>query len=343
MLQKMFPNCSFRLFLRRFSVFSSLAALLSSEGFKPGGVFPREMVGSLEEKRGVCYTSFLVAVSWFSASPLSTFSFFFFLPIFYAAGLQPALARSGAGGRINAGFARRAAEPCGSRRESRAGVRRGSPERDRGGRRGKRCLRTAAGGGAGRPAVPGGASRESGRPCPAMSPAGRRGPALAGGGAAAALPPRPGPSLPRLGRGNDLRGNRGRSGGDRDAPAMLRRPEDPAGAAGRSVGLCPAPPALPGDTAGGRGRLLFPGSAAPSVPGGLWLVPPAGRGSGGGSVGFRGAPVAEEPRAGGGSAGMGRGSRAAGGAPRAGAQEETRCSSPAPCDGRSVSSPSCLV
>lgn len=194
----------------------------------------------------------------------------------------------------------------------------------------------------GRP-CPGGASRGSGRPCPAMSPAGRRGPALAGGGAAAALPPRPGPSLPRLGRGNDLRGNRGRSGGDRDAPAMLRRPEDPAGAAGRSVGLCPAPSALPGDTAGGRGRLLSPGSAAPSFPGALRLVPPAGRGSGGGSVGFRGAPVAEEPRAGGGSAGMGRGSRAAGGAPRADAQEETRCSSPAPCDGRSVSSPSCLV
>lgn len=227
-------------------------------------------------------------------------------------------------------------------------------------------------GGAGRqPPVPGGGlpGEEAGEP--GIGPAARRGPVLAGGGAAAAaaaLPPRPGPALPRLGRGNDLRGNLGRAGRERGrgggAPGTLRRcPGDQRIQRGRPAGrwrpASPPPPPCPvlsGSTGEGRG-LLSPGPAAASVPGALRLVPPAGLGRGeaaaGGGWGSRGAPVAQVPRAEGvwgggggcpcGSAGMGRGSRAAGSAPGtgtggcSGAAEETRRSSPCPCDGGGTS------
>lgn len=278
--------------------------------------------------------SALVAVIWFSASPLSQF---FFYRFFYAARLQPALAwRGGRNKQFSLGEQQRGAALAGRARPVLGG---GGPRGTRAeglsaafkppaGRRGEPvgsgaagcawqrpgCMQVGMPGGAGRqPAVPGGLpgdARGSRRPCPGgelgapgIRPAGRRGPALAGGGAAAAaaaLPPRSVPSLPRLGRGNDLRGNlgragreRGRGGGARDAPAMPRRSEDPPGAAGRSVGLRPAPPALPGDTAGGwfpqdlplppsRGLFgmcrprrgspagLGRGEAAAGVPGGLW-------------------------------------------------------------------------
>lgn len=221
----------------------------------------------------------------------------YFLPGFCAARLQRALAWRAA--RDNAVFT---ADRCGSRRESAAGARRGSPGGTPGrgfsaaspGGRAERSSRRArgAGGAAGRPCRGSGISR-GGQPGPSPPwPAARRrwrcrrspGPA--------------GPALPRLGRGNDLRGNlgragreRGRAGGARDAPEMPRQPEDTAGAAGRSVG------AAPGSPCPSRGHR---GAACPGIrrPGALRHALPAGLGRGG-CGGSRGAPV---PRAGGVSA-----------------------------------------
>lgn len=146
-------------------------------------------------------------------------------------------------------------------------------------------------------------------------------------------PARPGLSLPRLRRGNDLRGNlgragreRGRGGGARDAAAMPRWPEDPAGAAGRSVGLRPARPAPHRGTGGG---IFPPRFAAASILGALRLMLPSEPGLGGaaagvpGGLGWRKAPARGPLGAGGsvcGWAGMGWCSQAAGGAPRVGAQ-----------------------
>lgn len=130
-------------------------------------------------------------------------------------------------------------------------------------------------GGAGRqPPVPGGGlpGEEAGEP--GIGPAARRGPVLAGGGAAAAaaaLPPRPGPALPRLGRGNDLRGNLGRAGRERGrgggAPGTLRRcPGDQRIQRGRPAGrwrpASPPPPALSCSVREHRGG---PGAAFPGT------------------------------------------------------------------------------
>lgn len=75
--------------------------------------------------------------------------------------------------------------------------------------------------------------------------------------------------------------------GDRELPAMPRRPEDTAGAAGRSVGLRPAPPALPGGS--------FPRD--PSVRWPLGMCQPRGWSDGRQRRGFLGAPVLQLPRA----------------------------------------------
>lgn len=81
--------------------------------------------------------------------------------------------------------------------------------------------------------------------------------------------------------------------GAREVPAMPRRPEDTAGAAGRSVGLRPAPPARPGAARG----LLSPGSACPSVRWPLGLCQPRGCSDGRQQRRFLGAPVVQLPRA----------------------------------------------
>lgn len=256
--------------------------------------------------------SALVAVTWFSACPLCWCIFYL---VFVPLGYSPPWPGGQRG--ITAVFT---ADRCGSRRESAAGARRGSP----GGTPGRGFSA----------ASPGGWSGAEQPPCPGRRRGGRE--AVPGerdfpGGQPGPSPPWPaasrrwrcrrspgpaGPALPRLGRGNDLRGNlgragreRGRAGGARDAPEMPRRPEDTAGAAGRSVG------AAPGSPCPSRGHR---GAACPGIrcPGALRHALPAGLGRGG-CGGSRGAPV---PRAGGVSA-LGvppaarRGWNGAGGAP----------------------------
>lgn len=208
------------------------------------------------EKSVILYSAF-VAVRWFSASPFADFfsTHFFILPSCSVLGPE--------------GRAEFTPLSPVERRDSPAGDRGRavSAARDPPGR----------GGGGKAAAVPGRVSGGSG-PCPggARQFPGAQ-PAVPGARRrwrCRRSPARPGPALPRLGRGNDLRGNLGRagrargSGGAGDVPAVGGR-----SGGGRQVGGA-AVPGSPCPARGTRG-LLSPGPASSS---GRWPWACASRG-----------------------------------------------------------------
>lgn len=124
---------------------------------------------------------------------------------------------------------------------------------------------------------------------------------------------------------------------------MSRRPEDTAGAAGRSVGRCPAPPALSGAARG----LLSPGSASSSVRCPLGLCQPRGW-SDGRRVRRSSCPGQEASRCWGFHLRLGGDALGVPGTGRAPAADtmgwqRRLCSSPSPCSGQDLSSPCCQV